>query len=118
MILFLPTTADAKRLYSQSKYKRVWCPKRGGQVEVKLMEGVRCDCITKTHAIEFDFAEKWPEAVGESLFFSQETGKKAGIVLILETQDDAKYWLRLKSIIEHHKLPIDTWIITPLDLKK
>ena len=26
-----------------------------GQVEVMLPDGTRCDCVTDTHAIEFDF---------------------------------------------------------------
>jgi hypothetical protein len=38
-------------------------------------------------------------------------GKKAGIVLILETMKDGKYWIRLNTTIEHFNLPIDTWSI-------
>jgi hypothetical protein len=35
--------------------------------------------------------------------------KRAGIVLILETVKDRKYWMRLKNTIEHFDLPINTW---------
>jgi hypothetical protein len=38
-----------------------------------------------------------------------QTDKKAGIVLILETMKDRKYWIRLNTTIEHLNLPIDTW---------
>jgi hypothetical protein len=39
------------------------------------------------------------------------TKKKAGIVLILESMKDRKYWIRLNTSIEHFNLPIDTWSI-------
>jgi len=39
------------------------------------------------------------------------TKKKAGVVLILETVKDRKYWIRLNTTIEHFKLPIDIWYI-------
>jgi hypothetical protein len=32
-----------------------WCEAHKGQVEVILPDGTRCDCVTDTHAIEFDF---------------------------------------------------------------
>jgi hypothetical protein len=47
--------------------------------------------------------------VGQSAYYAIQTGKKAGIVLILETLQDRKYWIRLKTTIEHFNLPIDTW---------
>jgi hypothetical protein len=67
--------------------------------------------ITRTHAIEFDFGNKWTEAVGQSLYYSLQPGKKVGVVLILETMKDRKYWIRLKTTIEHFNLPIETWAV-------
>ena len=58
-----------------------------------------------------DLGNKWTEAVGQSLYYSLQPGKKAGIVLILETIKDRKYWIRLNNTIEHFNLPIDTWNI-------
>jgi hypothetical protein len=43
--------------------------------------------------------------------YSLQAKKKAGIVLILETMKDGKYWIRLNTTIEHFNLPIDTWSI-------
>ena len=53
----------------------------------------------------------WGESIGQSMFYSLQTGKKAGIVLILETMKDRKYWIRLNTTIEHFNLPIDTWSV-------
>jgi hypothetical protein len=44
-------------------------------------------------------------------FHLLQTGKKAGIVLILETIKDRKYWLRLNSTIQHLNMPVETWNI-------
>ena len=76
-----------------------------------LPDGTRCDCVTDSHAIEFDFGSGWGESIGQSMYYSLQTKKKAGIVLILETMKDRKYWIRLNTTIEHFNLPIDTWSI-------
>lgn len=74
-----------------------------------LADQTRADCITLTHAIEFDFGKKWAESLGQALYYSLQTGKRAGIVLILERPEDRKYLLRLNSTIEQFKVPVDTW---------
>jgi hypothetical protein len=56
-----------------------------------------------------DLGNDWAEAIGQSAYYSLQTGKKAGIVLILETMKDRKYWIRMNTTIEHFNLPIDTW---------
>ena len=76
-----------------------------------LPDGTRCDCVTDTHAIEFDFGRNWAEAVGQSSYYSLQTKKKPGVVLILETMKDRKYWIRLNTTIKHFNLPIDTWSV-------
>jgi hypothetical protein len=57
------------------------------------------------------FGIGWSETIGQSAYYSLQTKKKAGIVLILETMKDRKYWIRLNTTIEHFNLPIDTWPI-------
>jgi hypothetical protein len=103
--------AFGKREHPEKWYQQKWCEKQNGQVEVVLPDGTRCDCVTDTHAIEFDFGDHWNEAIGQSAFYSVQTGKKAGIVLILESIKDRKYWIRMNTTIEHFNLPIDTWSI-------
>ena len=109
IILMFPAPLLAKREHPEKWYQRKWCEAHKGQVEVVLPDGTRCDCVTETHAIEFDFGDNWAEAVGQSSYYSIQTGKKAGIVLILETLKDRKYWIRLNSTIQHFNMPIDAW---------
>ena len=108
-ILFIfPSHLFAIREHPEKWYQKKWCEEQKGRVEVVLPDGTRCDCVTATHAIEFDFGNNWAEAIGQSSYYSIQTKKNAGIVLILETMMDRKYWIRLNTTIEHFRLPIDT----------
>lgn len=113
VLLLLCPPAGAKRIHKEKYYQEKWCAEQYGKVEVVLPDRTRCDCLTNNNAIEFDFAHKWPEAIGQSLYYSIQTGKRAGIALILEKPSDYKYWLRLNTVIEQNDLEIDTWIIRP-----
>ena len=108
MVVLTSTAAVAK---NEKYYQEKWCKEHNGQVEVVLPDKTRCDCITDTHAIEHDFGPKWAEAIGQSLYYSLQTGKRAGIVLIIRKKTDQKYWIRLNSTIKLFGLPIDTWKI-------
>ena len=55
IVLVLPTSVLAKREHPEKWYQQKWCEAHRGQVEVVLPDGTRCDCLTETHAIEFDF---------------------------------------------------------------
>jgi len=111
LIFLFPSLLLAKREHPEKWYQKKWCEAQKGRIEVVLPDGTRCDCVTDTHAIEFDFGNNWAEAVGQSSFYSIQAGKKAGIVLILESIKDRKYWIRLNTTIEHFDLPIDIWSI-------
>lgn len=106
--LFIATTCHSK---TEKEYVASWCTLAAGQTEIRLYDKTRCDCLTATHAIEFDFGKKWAESIGQSLHYALQTGKKAGIVLILRSKSDRKNWLKLNSVIQHYRLPIDTWSI-------
>jgi hypothetical protein len=77
LILFmLPSQVLAKREHPEKWYQERWCREQGGQVEVVLPDKTRCDCVTDTHAIEFDFGSNWAESVGQGLHYSVMTQKK------------------------------------------
>ena len=84
ILLLICTNANAKHLHPEKYYQKIWCENHSGKQEVILPDYTRIDCLTSTHAIEFDFATKWAEAIGQSLHYSNMTNKKAGIVLIIE----------------------------------
>ena len=53
--IIFPSLSLAKREHPEKWYQEKWCQAHRGQVEVALPDGTRCDCLTDTHAIEFDF---------------------------------------------------------------
>ncbi|BBO74418.1 hypothetical protein DSCW_18350 [Desulfosarcina widdelii] len=103
----------AARQQPESWYQQRWCDAQGGETEVILADRTRCDCLTASHAIEFDFGNKWAESIGQALYYSIQTGRRAGVVLILEKKSDRKYWIRLNTVIQQYNLPIDTWEMNP-----
>ncbi|MDL2270028.1 hypothetical protein LJC71_04775 [Desulfosarcina sp. OttesenSCG-928-A07] len=102
--------AQAARQHPERWYQAKWCDEAGGKMEVRLPDGTRCDCLTDTHAVEFDFGNNWAESIGQALYYAVQTGKKPGVVLILENQKDYKYWIRLNTVIQHYGIGIDAWM--------
>ena len=82
----------------ESYYVDNWCTSDFGRKEVVLWDMTRVDCLSKDYAIEFDFAKKWAEAVGQSLYYSTMTGKKPAIALILTSLTDYKYVKRIERL--------------------
>jgi len=72
-----------------------------------MPDGTRCDILTDTHAIEVDFADKWAEAIGQSLNYAMQTGKKAGIVLVLKDKGDEKHLGRLREMARHYSMDVE-----------
>ena len=79
-------------------YENEWCTTDFGRKEVILWDMTRVDCMTKDYAIEFDFAKKWAEAIGQSLYYSKLTGKSPAIVLILTNPTDYRYVKRIERL--------------------
>ena len=82
----------------EAYYVNQWCTSDFGRKEAVLWDMTRVDCLAKDYAIEFDFAKKWAEAVGQSLYYSKMTGKKPAIALILSSIADYKYLKRIERL--------------------
>ena len=112
LILALPLTSYAKsRLHSESYYQDKFCDDKWGLSEVILHNMTRVDCITFEYAIEVDFANKWYEAIGQSLYYAMETDMLPGIALIIESKRDCVYWKRTFKTISEFELPIALYTI-------
>jgi len=111
----VPVAPPQKRLETKKKseafYRDRICKKWNGTPEYTLDDGARVDCLTDQYAVEFDFSNKWAEAVGQSLYYSMKTGKKAGIVLIMNGNSSQRHLERLKEVIGHYRLDIKIWTL-------
>ncbi|MBD1584681.1 hypothetical protein HC733_20905 [Pseudoalteromonas sp. S16_S37] len=88
-----------------------------GEIEHRLSDKTRIDCLNDDYAIEYDWGKKWAEAIGQALYYSAMTGKKAGIVLIVNTATKERYLRRIEKTIETHKLKIIVWTVNKDDKK-
>ena len=111
VFMLIPAMAFAERLHPKRWYQDRWCAKYFDSAEVSVSD--QYDCISKKYVIEFDYADMWYESIGESLHYALQTGRKAGIVLIMENESDMKYWIKLKKTIKHYHLPIEVWNTKP-----
>ena len=115
-LLLLPL--QAKHLHYEKVYQKKFCAKVQGTTEVVLSDKTRVDCLSEHYAIEVDFAAKWHESIGQSLYYSLSTNKKAGVLLILEDEKrDIRYLKRLKKVAQSSDIGIWT-INSKMQVKK
>jgi len=82
--------------------------------EAVLWDGTRVDILTDRFAAEVDWASKWTEAVGQAMYYSTQTDRQPGIVLLIKDfKAETKYIYRCKIVCQ--KLNIKMWLV---DCKK
>lgn len=108
---------------AEKDYQIPWCEKQKGlwkgyQVTIRdrytdKVEGF-VDCLTATHAIEVDFDYKWKEAPTQARWYAMNTGKRAGILLIITYNKNGVQnsgYKKLMELIYNNNLPIDVWTV-------
>ena len=81
---------------TESDYVDHYCQQWKGQIELRLPDRTRIDCLTDTHAIEFDWCKKWAESIGQALYYSAKTGKAPKVALICK-EDEARFVQRFQT---------------------
>ncbi len=93
-ILIIAPSLHAKEL--ESYYQEKYCSTVDGLVEYILPDRARIDCLTETEAIEVDFAHKWAESIGQSLYYANMTGRNPAVLLIVN-EKSVKYVTRFHN---------------------
>ena len=78
----------------EKDYVNKYC---NGIKEYVLPDKTRIDCLTDEYAIEFDYAKKWAESIGQSLYYAKMTNKKPAVAIIISKEDDYKYIQRIRD---------------------
>lgn len=113
----MSTKCYAKHLYKEAVYQEFWCNMRGGVLEYELPDMSRVDCLLPDYAVEFDFAQKRDECLGQALRYSAYTEKKPACCLIIEKLKDYKYYMQLDYTIHVNNLGVELYTITPNELE-
>lgn len=108
LLLLFTTTSHAGHLHKEAEYRDAWCTK--GRTEVTLHDGSRVDCLTENYAIEFDFAPKAMEALGQSIHYASASGTDPAMVLIIESEKDWRYYKRIRRTAR--KRHVKLWYMT------
>jgi hypothetical protein len=88
-------------------YQTQLCYQLMGEIEHVLFDKTRVDCLTQEYAIEVDWAKKWAEGIGQSLYYAKVTGKRAAVALIVSPDGkDERYLQRLKKVADTFKIKI------------
>lgn len=118
IILFLLIASPAfAGLNTEAWYQDRECT--DGVKEFMNVDKTRTDCLipATTHTpqvnIEYDFAHKWYECIGQALHYATLNGGTARCVLIIETMDEIKYADRAQRTVNHHNLPVELEFVTP-----
>ena len=78
------------RLIAKTKIK--------GKVEHRLFNQKRVDLLTDTHAYEVDWLHKaWSEGIGQALHYAIATGKKPGVIALVDKPHNANLSALLKT---------------------
>lgn len=93
----------------ESYYQNEFATIMKGQKEVVLFDGARVDIVTDTFAIEVDFAEKWAQSIGQSLYYADVLNKKPGVLLVVNGREDERYIRRLVTIASKHGITV--WLM-------
>lgn len=110
--------AKNNHLHSESSYQHSWCSANNGFEEYANNDFTRVDCLTKTHAVEFDFANKWAESIGQAEHYAHKTGKKGMVVLILENPEkEYVYYERVANLGKIHKFDVEYVTLKSLNAK-
>ena len=106
VLALVPVSAQANM-----KEQRVQdCSCHGMQREVHMPGGGFADCVSDTHVVEIDRTAKWAEAIGQALYYAEQTGKRARVVLFCDDDNLRlcdRHRLRFESTVSFHNLPIE-----------
>lgn len=100
---------------NEAYYQARFCS--GMRLEVSLGPQRRADCITTTHAIEVDWADKWKQGIGQSMAYAAHTGLKPGVILICrkEVQNCLLSSLYTRQTFSQMGISATIWECMPAD---
>lgn len=83
-------------------------------IERRLWDGTRVDVLTKLFACEVDWAPKWAEAIGQSLWYANVVGRDPIVILLVKDFDrERRYIYRAQVVCTEQEIGL--WMV---DTKK
>lgn len=108
-------------IHTEREYQTEWCTRHNGIAEYKLPDNTRVDCLTENWAVEFDFAPKWAECIGQAQHYATMTKRVPVCGLIMEYPErDERYLKHLRRTVYNRDLikEFKTFTLKPKYLEK
>jgi len=105
-VLLFSGCSQTTTKYHEKYYQTLLCDELGGEMEYVLRDRTRVDCLTDEYAIEVDFAKKWAEGIGQTLYYAYMTRKKPAVGLIIDTKKEQRYFNRLDAIAKVYGIKV------------
>ncbi len=86
-------------------YQIKMCNKLKGKIEYRLPDKTRVDCLTDEYAIEVDWAKKWAEGIGQTLYYASITNKKPAVALIV-AEGEERFVKRLTTVANEFDIKV------------
>lgn len=115
-LLLMSIVMNSQTKQRESYYQKIFAEAINGETEVILSDRARVDILTDEYAIEVDFAYKWAESIGQSLYYAEMTGKRAGVLLIINGDKDTAQINRLMKIAVKYNITV--WLMDYSDEDK
>lgn len=101
----------------EAYYRDDWCKSRPDFVRTELkVKGGYVDCVLTDYAIEFGFAHKWKEDIAQARWYSLQTGKKAGLVMIYKKPENKIYLEYAREYLRRYcSSDLKIWVVRGYD---
>lgn len=118
-LILATLTIPAHAAEKEHVYRDRFCGGAGMQMEVRLSNGTRADCVSGRLAIEVEFSDKIYQALGQAMSYSASTGHAPAIILVCRKKPkrcDVQYQ-RLEDAAVHWKIPLTVWRCRTSDIR-
>ena len=98
-----PVVVKKNERFYQAKH----CNSLNGQIEFKLNDNTRIDCLTSKLAIEYDWSRKWAECFSQALHYSAKTNKEPVCALIGTQKQFSRHAIKIKNLAEFYNIKLN-----------
>ena len=109
VLLLFSVTMFSQTKQRESYYQKEFAKAIDGEIEYVLEDRTRVDVLTDEYTIEVDFAYKWAESIGQSLHYAKMLDKKAGVLLVVNGDEDHRFVMRLMGVAIKYNITVWIW---------
>lgn len=85
---------------SENEWTKQHAEEYNAKFDQRLWDDTRPDLTSGVMVYEVDWADKWAEAIGQSLYYASQTGKRPVIILLVRNRDDYIHVFRCQRALE------------------